>query len=300
MTHPSASFDWNQARAFLATAETGSLSAAARLLGQTQPTLGRQITALEEKLGVTLFDRVGRTLVLTPSGQALLPHLRAMEEAATRMALTATGQAQAVKGHVSISASDVLSALVLPPILARLSRIAPEVEVTVLAQNTLADIPRREADIAVRHVRPTQPELTARLVGEGVGRLYGATRYLDRTGRPAVAADLARHAYVAFTNTDETLHYMHQRGLPLTRENIRLTTDNGLTLWEMVKHGLGLAVMTEDVARITPEVEAVLPEVTFAYPVWLVTHRELHTSRRIRIVFDHLADALSAHMAAGG
>lgn len=296
MTYPSASFDWNQARAFLATAEEGSLSAAARALGQTQPTLGRQIAALEERLGVTLFDRVGRTLVLTPSGQELLPHIRAMEEAASRMALTATGQAQSVRGHVSISASDVLTVHVLPPIIARLSRLAPEIEVTLLAQNNLADIPRREADIAVRHVRPTQPDLTARLVGEGQGRFYAATSYLDRVGRPKDPAEMATHTYIGFTDNETTLAYMAQRGIPLRREAIRHTTDSALALWELVKQGLGVTIMTETLGNTTPGVEAILPEITFPYPFWLVTHRELHTSKRIRIVYDHLADSLAAHI----
>ena len=101
------SFDWNQARAFLVTVEEGSLTAAARALGLTQPTLGRQVAALEDSLGVTLFDRVGRSLRLTPSGLELLDHVRSMGDAAGRVSLTASGQSQTVEGQVCITASDL-------------------------------------------------------------------------------------------------------------------------------------------------------------------------------------------------
>ena len=109
MNSPAAAFDWNQARAFLATAETGSLSAAARQLGQTQPTLGRQIAALEDRLGVQLFDRVGRGLVLTQAGRELMVHVRTMEEAATRFSLAATGRSEEIAGEVSVTASVAVS-----------------------------------------------------------------------------------------------------------------------------------------------------------------------------------------------
>lgn len=108
MKSGASAFDWNQVRAFLATADAGSLSAAARVLGQTQPTLGRQVAALEADLGVTLFERAGRGLVLTEAGADLLEHVRAMGAAADRVALAASGQSQEVAGLVRITASDVL------------------------------------------------------------------------------------------------------------------------------------------------------------------------------------------------
>src|SRR5512137_529250 len=118
MYDSSPSFDWTLARAFLATAEAGSLSAAARLAGQTQPTLGRQVAALERALGIALFERVGRGLALTPSGREVLEHVRAMGEAAGRVALVASGRSQAVAGPIRITASEVYAAHLLPSILA--------------------------------------------------------------------------------------------------------------------------------------------------------------------------------------
>lgn len=288
------SFDWNQVRAFLATVEEGSLSAAARALGLTQPTIGRQITALESTLGVVLFERAGRTMTLTRSGLELMEHVRAMGEAATRMSLAASGRVHAVEGQVRITASDVMSARVLPPLLRKLRRAAPLLEIDLIAANDIRDLLRREADIAIRHVRPHQPDVIARLVREAAARFYASTAYLDRRGRPRNLADLSGHDFVSFGDADSMLKHLNPLGVSLTRDNFRLGSASGVVAWELVRHGLGIAIMSEDVADNTPGIEAVLPDMAPAtFPVWLATHRELHTSRRIRLVFDLLADFLS-------
>ncbi|WP_375174402.1 LysR family transcriptional regulator [Pseudooceanicola sp.] len=297
MNWPAASFDWNQARAFLATAEHGSLSAAARALGQTQPTVGRQVTALEDQLGVALFDRAGRGLILTDPGQQLLIHMREMGAAAERAALTATGQSQALRGTVSVTASDVFSAHLLPRIIADLARKTPEIDIEVVSANDLRDLSRREADIAIRHVRPEDPNLTARLLGEGHGRFYAAAAYLERRGRPQTRADLARHDFVGFLDAKGMAATMASFDIPIPEQNIRYRTDSGLVMWELVRAGLGIGLMSDDLGRVTPDVDLLLPgERAFTYPIWLVTHRELQSSRRIRHVFDHLAEAISAHI----
>jgi len=158
--------DWNQLKAFLQTAQTGSLSAAARKLGLTQPTLSRQVACIEQQMGVTLFERVGKAMVLTPTGLDLLEHARAMGTAAEALGLAASGRSQAVGGVVSVSATDVVATHLLPPILQRLRAQAPGIAVEVISSNALSDLQRREADIAIRHVQPEQPELIARLVRE--------------------------------------------------------------------------------------------------------------------------------------
>ena len=199
------SFDWNQARAFLVTVEEGSLTAAARALGLTQPTLGRQVAALEDSLGVTLFDRVGRSLRLTPSGLELLDHVRSMGDAAGRVSLTASGQSQTVEGQVCITASDLFSVYHLPPVLDRLRDLAPGIEIEVLASNTISDLQRREADIAIRHVRPQQPDLIAKQLKDTTAHLYASPKYLDRHGRPECVDDLAKAVFVATGQPDRYL-----------------------------------------------------------------------------------------------
>src|SRR5688572_12855450 len=138
-------FDWNRARAFLVTAEEGSLSAAARALGMAQPTLGRQVDALEEELDVVLFERAGRGLVLTPSGLELLEHVRTMGEAAGRVSLSAAGHSQTIEGSVAVAASEVYAAHLLPPILAKLRVLHPGISVEIVASSAVSNLKRREA-----------------------------------------------------------------------------------------------------------------------------------------------------------
>ncbi|MBO9399776.1 LysR family transcriptional regulator [Shimia sp. R9_3] len=294
MNDPLAAFDWNHIRAFLKTAETGSLSAAARDLGLTQPTLGRQVTALETDLGVMLFERVGRGLSLTAAGAELLDHVRAMGEAAERVALAASGQSQTIEGRVAITASDVYSAHLLPPILKELQATAPKLVIDVVASDELQDLMRREADIAIRHVRPEQPDLIARLVREAEGFFYASTDYLDRRGRPEALEDLKAHDFIGSGDVGRMLEYLHPLGFPIAHSNFRIGSESGLVAWELCKQGFGIAPMAAEVAEATEGIEKVLPNIApIVFPIWLTTHRELHTSRRIRLVFDTLA----AHLA---
>ena len=287
-------FDWNQARAFLATAEEGSLSAAARALGQTQPTLSRQVAALEAQLGVLLFERIGRSLSLTQSGLDLLEHFRAMGEAASRVSLAASGQSQAIEGHVSITATPLMATYHLAPVLQRIREAASEIVIEIVASNDLRDLMRREADIAIRHVRPEQPDLIAKLVGETSAQLYASTAYLDRLGRPETPEDLSEADFIGFEDQEKMIPVLNGLGLSLTGRNFKLVTASGPVILALVKQGLGIGVMAEMIGDRTPGVERVLPELDpITIPVWLVTHRELHTSRRIRLVFDLLAECLA-------
>ncbi len=294
MNWQSVSFDWNQARAFLATAEEGSLSAAARALGQTQPTLSRQVSALEEHLGVTLFERVGRSLVLTQSGLGLLDHFRAMGNAANRISLAASGQSQAIEGHVRITTTNIVATYHLPPVLKRLQAVAPGIVIDVVASNEVRDLTRREADIAIRHGRPEQPDLIAKLVAESAAHLYASKAYLDRHGRPKTASDVADLDFIGFEEPERVIDLLNAHGLSLTRRNCRLTTASGTAMLEYAKQGLGIGIFVDETAALVPSLEQILPDVgPFPVPTWLVTHRELHTSRRIRLVFDLLAESFS-------
>jgi DNA-binding transcriptional LysR family regulator len=286
-------FDWNQVRAFLVTAEEGSFSAASRALGLTQPTLGRQVSALEERLGVTLFERLGRSLSLTDSGLELLDHVRAMGDAASRLSLTASGQSQRIEGRVCITATDIMSMYLLPDALKRLREVAPGIEVEVVASNDVRDLRRREADIAIRHGRPEQPDLIAKLLRETSIHLYASSDYLGRHGRPKSPSDLSEAVFIGFEQSDRLLTRLNEIGLTLTKDNFKLISESGAVAWELVRQGLGIGVMAKGVGDRTPGVECVLPDLdSITVPICLVTHRELHTSRRIRLVFDLLAESL--------
>jgi DNA-binding transcriptional LysR family regulator len=295
MDWKSVTFDWNRARAFLVTAEEGSLSAAARALGMTQPTLGRQVTALEAELGVALFERVGKGLELTPGGLELLSHVRSMGEAAQALALGASGQSQDVAGEVCIAASEVYAAFLLPPILAGLRQAHPAIEIEVLASNSTSDLRRREADIAIRNVRPVQNDLVARRLPDDAAGLFAARAYLDRIGRPETAADLRGAEFVGFDRTDALVEGLRARGLDVGRANFPVLSQSHLVQWEMVRSGLGIGVFPLWMGEADPRVERIdLGIEPIVFPVWIVAHREVRTSRRVRLVFDHLADAIAA------
>ncbi|WP_300542872.1 LysR family transcriptional regulator [Maricaulis sp.] len=298
MNWQSVAFDWNQIRAFLATVEEGSFSAAARALGQTQPTLSRQITALEEDLGITLFERGRRSMRPTGAALELIDHVRAMGEAAQRVSLTASGQAQSVEGFVSITSTDIVATHLLPPVLERLRALAPKLQIEIIASNTVHDLTKREADIAIRHGRPEQPDLIARLLGETTAGLYGAPSYLDRVGRPQTAEDVSRLDFVGFERGPRILEFVRDLGLDLTPENFRVTSQSGPAYIALIQRGFGLGFVTRDMLAFYPDLEPVYPALPpIPVPVWLVTHRELNTSRKIRLVFDTLAEELKARWA---
>ena len=288
-------FDWNQVRAFLVTAEEGSLSAAARELGLTQPTLGRQVSALENELGVTLFERVGKSLKLTQSGLELLEHVREMGAAATKISLTASGQSQDVSGKVSITASDVMSAEHLPEFLIELREAAPLISVDIVADNQISDLLRRDADIAIRHVRPEQPDLIARLVTEETAHFYAVPDYLNTNGTPRSIEELKKHFFVGFADNQRMIEILGSMGINVNENQFLYGSKNGVTAWQMTLAGLGICIMSDKVAQKYPKVIRLeLGMEPIVFPIWLATHRELHTSRRIRLVFDLLADFLKS------
>lgn len=287
-------FDWNQVRAFLATAEEGSLSAAARALKLTQPTLSRQVMALEEHLGVTLFERGPRVMQLTDAGRELIGHVRAMGEAATRVSLSASGQSQEISGKVAITCTNMVATHHLAPALARIRREAPGLCIEVITSNSVQDLTQREADIAIRHARPDQSDLYAKQIGATEARLYAASTYLNEAGRPKTVDDLKDLDFVGFEVLDQVLPILHDMGLPVEERNVKVVTASGTALLAYVETGLGVSILTQDMADLAHGVEPVLQDWgPIPVPVWLITHRELKTSRRIRLVFDILAEMVT-------
>ena len=286
--------DWNQLKAFLETAETGSLSAAARKLGLTQPTLSRQVAAIERQMGVTLFERVGKAMALTPTGLDLLEHARAMGAAAQALGLAASGRSMAVGGVVSVSATDAVAAFLLPPLVQRLREQEPGITIEVIPSNALSDLLRREADIAIRHVKPEQPDLIARLVREASAHFYASESWVNAHGHPRSAEDAARLSFVGSDRSGQYLGYLRTHGLPLSEANFSCYADHSVAHWALVRQGMGIGVMMEEIALATPGMVRVLDDLPpVRFPIWLVTHRELRTSKRIRMVFDALAQGLA-------
>jgi DNA-binding transcriptional LysR family regulator len=288
-------FDWNRTRAFLVTAEEGSFSAAARALKTTQPTVGRQIAALEEDLGVALFERVGRGIALTPTGLELVEHVRAMADAALRFSRVAAGQSVSLDGPVRISAGDMIAAHYLPGPVTAIRAKHPGITIDIIGSNEVSDLGRREADIAIRNFRPTQPDLVARKIRDDRGYLYATPGYLASIGDPTSLEELSRGDFVAFDHTDTFLNGLNAMGLSLTGESFPYVSANQHVQWALITAGAGIGVMMAAVGDADPRVVRVLPDsLAFPVPIWLTSHREVRTSRRVRVVFDLLAEMLDA------
>src|SRR5690606_3425541 len=208
-------FDWALVRSFVAVLDAGSLTGAARALGAQQPTLSRHIAELEAQLGAPLFERTGRGVTPAAAALAIADAARQMEAGAHGLVRAVSGLGQATSGKVRITTSQVAAAWLLPPILAALQDEEPAIQVELVASNALSNLLRREADIAVRMVRPTQGALVARRIAEiGVGA-YAHERYLAAAGVPRRPADLLRHRLVGFDLDDTIIRGFARLGVPI-------------------------------------------------------------------------------------
>ena len=291
------SCDWSLIRAFLAVAEHGSLSAAARDLGASQPTLGRQIRQLESTLGQVLFHRQVRGLNLTETGQVLLEPARRMRAAMIEIELAAAGRETTLEGAVRITASETVSQFHLPPILAQLRELHPGISIDVVSTDSSENLLFREADIAIRMYRPEQLELVAVHLGDVALGLFGSRAYFDRVGRPASLMEVFRHPLIGFDRNEDLIEGMRERGMKATRDWFAFRCDSHPVNWSLIRAGCGLGFGHREIGRDDPEVEELaLPLDIPTMPVWLATHQALRHAPRIAAVWDALAEGLRARL----
>ena len=285
--------DWALLRAFLEVAQAGSLSRAALALGSSQPTLSRQVAQLEAQLGHALFERTTRGVRLTEAGAALRVPVERMREQALQFGLVAAGRSQSLAGTVRVTASDVYSAYVLPPLLRALRESQPEIQIELVASDRIENLLERDADIALRTVRPRQTALVARRLADQPLGLYAHHDYLLAHGRPT-AATLRQHAWVGYDRSDQMLRGFRAAGIAVDKTMFGFRCDNQIVAWQAVLAGLGIGVMAQRVAAEFAQVLRVLPKVAIApMPLWITAHRELRGTPRLRVVFDALAQALA-------
>lgn len=289
--------DWHHIPVFLAVADTGSLSAAGRRLGISQPTAGRVIAALEADLGVSLFDRVPRGLRPTEAALDLIDRARTMQTAAAELQLLAEGYSDSLAGPVRVTASQVVATYVLPPILRHILQGAPEIEIELVSSNSTDNLLLGEADIAVRMVEPKQMDLIARKLGDLAIGLFAHDRYL--AGAPPVTspADLANHVFIGCDEDDLMLRAMARMGFAAQRTDFRLRTDDQVAHVEAVRAGVGIGATQSAIHAGASDIRQVLPDLPLApLPVWLAAHKALQSSARVRHVYDALAAGLGAHI----
>lgn len=284
--------DWTLLQAFAAVAEHGSLSAAAVALGLSQPTLGRQVRALEQQVGTELFHRHARGLSLSEAGHDLWPAVETMREAAAQARMIVAGNDQVAEGTVRITASEVVSHRLLPQVLAGIARDLPQIELELVPSDRVENLLYREADIAVRMIRPTQLDvLTQHLGGLRLG-LFAASDYIARRGMPDQPGDLLDHDLVGLDRSEVLVDGFRSRGLPVSRSDFRLRCDHQAVNWELVRAGCGIGLGMRVVALAEPGVQQVLPGLPVPdLPIWLTCHERLRNVPRIAAVRDRLERA---------
>lgn len=291
-------FDWTLIRSFLAVLEAGSLTGAARATGARQPTLSRHVAELEAQLGTALFERTGRGVVPTAAALAIADAARQMEEGALGLERALARRRDTATGVVRVTASQVAAVWLLPPLLAEFQAAEPGIAVELVASNALSNLLRREADIAVRMVRPDQGSLVARKLAEvGVGA-YAHRRYLARAGEPRRPEDLMAHRLVGYDRDETILSGFAALGLPIGREAFALRTDDHVAYGRLVAEGAGIGFLAHYTAAGEPELKRVLPQLKIPpMPCWLAVHREIRGNRVVRRVYDFLAARIPERLA---
>lgn len=290
MTEP----DWSLWRSFGAVVEHGSLSAAARALGLSQPTLGRHVEALEQALGVGLFERTLAGLKPTDTALKLYEPVQHAQAALAEAGLMAEGASAAPAGSIRITSSTVMCHYVLPPLLYDIRLEFPQVAIELVPSDSVENLLLREADIAVRMFRPTQLELIAKHVGDIPIVCCAHERYVERRGTPDGPEALSQHDLVGFDRSDLFINAARRMGFALSRSDFVVRTDSQTNNWELIKAGLGVGFAQSVLVDATPGMMRLLPGFTPPpLEVWLTTHRELFTNRRIRAIYDRLSEGLT-------
>jgi DNA-binding transcriptional LysR family regulator len=291
--------DWDLFQSLHAVLEAGTLSAAARLRGLTQPTLGRHIETLEQRLGSPLFLRSPRGLQPTDLALELKPHLHDMAAAASAAVRDASGAADSLAGSIRITASEIVGAEVLPPLLADFRRQHGGIIIELMMSNIVDDLSRREADIAVRMAPPTQSALVAKKVGEVQLGFYATPDYLERCGRPGSIAELKDHTVIGFDGPARSIRDLAGINVPVSRETFDFRSDSDLAQLAVMRAGYGIGVCQPTIARRHGLVRVMPNVVVFNLGVWIVMHENLRASRRMRLMFDHLVEGVTAYVREG-
>ena len=286
---------WDLYRSFLAVLRLGSLSAAARSLGLTQPTIGRHIASLQRALGGrALFTRSQIGLLPTDAAHKLRPHAEDMAAAAAAFVRTGSANVEEMGGVVRLAAAEVLGVEVLPAILSDFRAEFPAIAIELSLSNQIADLLRRDADIAVRMVRPQQKALLAKRVGKLALGFFAHRRYLERCGYPDRLEDLPAQTLIGFDRTPPLGDFLKSVPMPVTREMFAFRCDNDLAQLAALRAGFGIGVCHTGIARRDPNLLPLFSkQFKIDLEVWIVMHSDLRRNSRMRALFDYLAVRLA-------
>ncbi len=292
------SFDWALVKSFVAVLDAGSLMGAARRLGAQQPTLSRHIAELEAQLKVPLFERTGRGVTPTAAALAIADAARQMEGGAATLQRALVQRSAATTGSVRITTSHVAANYLMPPVLAALQAAEPGIAIDLVSSNELSNLLRREADIALRMVRPAQGSLIAKKLADIAITACAHQRYLKRAGTPRQPADLLQHRLIGYDKDPSILRGFAALGYPLTREHFALRTDDQVAYGRLIAAGAGIGFAAAYNLRHWRGVVPLLPMLQIPpLPCWLAVHREIRGSALVRRVYDFLAEAIPRELA---
>lgn len=285
--------DWALINSFTKVAELGSLTKAARVLGKTQPTVGRHIQELESLLGVTLFDRLPHGLQPTEKGLDMIASARSMEAAATDFQRIAAGRQESLAGTIRISVNEVFGVLVMPGLLTEFRTFHPNIDIEMVVSNRVSNLLHREADLAVRMVRPVQNDLVARKVTEFDIGFYAHHHYLRKHGTPRGWDDLSKYTLIGFDQDSLILDAARGMGIPVSATDFTFRCDSILAQMAAIRAGMGIGVVQVWIAQQYPELYRIVEEIPIPpLELWLAAHKDLRHNKRIRLLMDFLAEHL--------
>lgn len=283
---------WDWVRSFVWVVEAGGMSRAAEQFGVSQPTLSRHVRALEEALGLDLFDRSGRGLQLSPRGTALYERATGVQTAMDAFSRQAFGFGEEIAGSVRLTATHSMALFVLPEWLAGFRERYPHVAVEMVLDDSELNLLTREAEVAVRMFRPRQLDLLTRPCGRTTMGFYASEAYLARRGMPVVPGDLLGHDLVGFDRQTDDLDAAARLGLSVTRASFAVRTDSVHAQVFAVRAGCGIAALST-LAGSTAGLIRILPTLSFpGQELWLTAHPEIHRNPRVRTLFRDLGDFL--------
>ena len=286
--------NWDLFPSFLAVAQLGSLSAAARRLGTTQPTVGRHIETLEKNLGITLFTRSPAGLFPNSAALELIPFAESMAASADSLIRRASSETSKEQGIVRITASDIVGGEMLPAIWADFHRIYPDIVLELSLTNTYEDMLRKDADIAIRILRPTQGALIASHVGPVDIGLYAHRDYIAAMGLPENLDQLEGKTLIGFDRNLISIRVAERSGIKISREQFKFRCDNELAQLSALRAGIGIGCCHKPIADKDPNLVPILPgQIEMQMDMWLVMHEDMRSCRRVALLFDHLKEALT-------
>ncbi len=288
-------YDWNLIKSFIHVFEAGSFSCAAKRSNISQPTLSRHIDELEKSLQMTLFERGRNGAMPTDSALKLADYARHIKIKADALSLFALGKSKELSGTVRITASEIVSTYLLPPIISKLSYEAPEIEVELVSTNKVENLTAREADIAIRMVRPTQLSLIAKKITSYKIGAFAHKDYLRNFGTPKTPSDLLEHRVLGYDRNETIIEGFAKAGVKIDRNFFKFRCDDQAVYWQTLCAGAGIGFAPNFLAQRESQLVQILPDIAIPdMPVWLVSHQEVRTNAKVRMVYDFLSKNLPA------